>query len=169
MPRMTLSTEESIQLEHDLQIQGHEPYAIVFIKIRGTQYARSVHVFEREPDAREITEYENNASKMKIKGSNAEIQGGSVAAAAELYRRTISRVHNLVVNRVVVPGPIGREEALRLVPPIVKRAAISDLIGDVFQASRISEMEGDEREAAEVAPTGFSGSRSSGPVPVPKD
>jgi hypothetical protein len=172
MAKLGLSDEDYLTIEKACDIKGSEPYAVVYMPIRN-KFVRSVHVFERKPGTKELTDYENATSKMRFRGNKAEIEGGAVAAAAELYRKTISRVFDIVVDRAILAGPIARDEAIRLVEPLVKREAIADIVGEVFRASKIAEMDGHERETAdeadEVPPTGFSGRGASGPVPVEED
>lgn len=171
MAKLGLKDEDYLTIEKARDIKGSEPYTVVYMPLRN-KFVRSVHVFERKPSTKELTDYENATSKMRFRGNKAEIEGGAVAAAGELYRKTIGRVYDLVIDRQIVAGPIARDEAIRLVEPMVKREAIADLVGEVFRASKVAEMDGAERETAdadEVPPAGFSGSRQGGAVSIEKE
>ena len=150
MPKIT--PEDYSKIEAAIQPQGTEDFVVVW-HLRHGRWMRSIHVFERHPMTKEITEYENTASKLKFKGNKAEVEGSQTLAAKNLYDRLVARVYDLPVGRQVLGefgkgGPLTRDEAIREVPVLVKREAIREFVGEVYSASRLAESEGDAEEPA---------------------
>lgn len=153
MPRMTADDYEKI--EKAAGIKGDEGYSVVFHKFRARWY-RSVHVFARQPTTQDITQYEDIASKVKFRGSRAEVEGSQTLASKKLYDRLIDRVYDLPVGLKVLGefgkgGPLSRDEAIDKVPVLVKREAIRDFIGEVYSAARMDEAEGGSDEVVNAS------------------
>lgn len=145
MPKLT--ADDYTKIETAVIPQGTEDYVVVW-HLRHGKWSRSVHVFERQPMTKEITDYENTASKLKFKGNKAEVEGSQTLAARDLYNKLISRVYDLPVGRQVLgefgkDAPLDRSAAIEKVPVLVKREAIREFVGEVYSASRMAESEGD--------------------------
>lgn len=159
--KLVLSKGDHEKIQEMVNLQNEEDYAVVTHRIHG-EWKRSIHVFTRLPSTKELTVYENSASKMKFRaGGQAEIQGGSVEAAGILYNKLVTRVYDLPIgNRVfgevtvnsdgsTSGSPLERNSAIDKVPPLVKREALRDFIGEVYSESRIAEKQGDDDEVKE--------------------
>jgi len=155
--KLLLTKEKHREIQEAIKLDAAEDYSVVTHKRHG-EWERSVHVFNRLPTTKELTIFENTSSKVKFRGANkAEIDSGAVAAAEVLYNKLISRVYNLPQGprKVLAPldGPnsksLSNQEARELVPPLVKREALRDFVGEVYSESRISEREGDDDEVKE--------------------
>lgn len=147
--KLVLKPEDYDKIEALAGIKDTEEYSVVTHKMRGRAF-RSIHVFERQPSTKELTEYEDVASKVKMKGKNAEVGGSTVLASAGLYDKIINRVYDLPIGRRIhgasENGPLQRADAVKLVPPLVKRVAIRDLVGEVYSSSQLEDNEGIETE-----------------------
>lgn len=139
-----MSPEDYAKVEAAINLQNDEDYTVVFHKRHG-QIRRSVHVFSRQATTKEVSAYENTASRLKFKGNKAEIEGSQTLAAEQLYNKLIARVYDLPIGRRVYgeDKPLGAEEARGIVPVLVKREAIRDFLGEVYAASRFDE-DGDD-------------------------
>lgn len=145
MSKIALTEADYLAIEKKCDIKDSEHYAVTYSKVR-TKMVRTVHVFERKPDTREMTRYENEASKLTLRGKKAEIEGGAIGASAALYKVLISRVFDLVEGRQIVEGPIPAQQANSRVDPLTKRAALRDLLGEVYSASQIADQEGEDSD-----------------------
>jgi hypothetical protein len=150
--KLVLSRQDYIQIEGEIKLQGDEDYAVVTHKGKG-EWFRSIHVFQRHPNQKELQTYEHTASRVKLKGNKAELEGQKLLAAKDLYNLLINRVYDLPVGRKIYGNadngepPLDREAAMRLVEPLVKRAAILDMVSEVYSASQIEEREGVDEES----------------------
>lgn len=147
------------KVDHDkiqkiVKLQGEEDYAVVTHRVHG-EWKRSIHVFDRLPTTKEMTDYEDTASRVKFKGQNkAVIEGSQVQASSVLYNKIINRVYDLPlgnrmfgeVNEDGTGRPLNSKEATDRVPSLVKREALRDFIGEVYSESRLAEREGDDEE-----------------------
>lgn len=147
MPK--LREEDYAKIDAIVKPTPDEGYAVVWHKLYGKWY-RSVHVFARQPSTKEVQEYENTASKLRFRSNRAEVEGSQVVAAKQLYDRLIARVYDLPVGRRVLGEgtPLSRDQAVELVPVLVKREAIREFTGEVYAASRLAEEEGETAELA---------------------
>lgn len=143
MPK--ISPEEWQRISDTVNPRDDEGVSVVWHKIRG-RWFRSVHVFQRTPSTKEIAQFENTASRLKFKGTKAEVEGSQITAAVKLYDTLIDRVYDLPKQNGmgVVADLLPRERAAELVPPMVKREALRDFTGEVYSASRMAEDEEDE-------------------------
>lgn len=155
--KLVLKKEDYARIEKLCAIGDKEDYAVVTTRQKGL-IIRSIHVFSRQPMTKEITEYENTASKVKFRGNKAEVEGSQTLAAKHLYDHLIDRAYDVPVGRQVLGAidmndagemigkPLNREEAKEKVPVLLKREAIRDMVGQHWSAGQLVEMEGDEEE-----------------------
>ncbi len=160
--KLVLSREDYSRIEKMCDLKGDEDYAVVTTRHKGL-IIRSIHVFARQPMTKELTEYENTASKVKFKGNRAEVEGSQLLAAKHLYDHLISRAYDVPVGRAIlgelkeVPGeregesrmvgtPLQREDAIAKVPVMIKREAVRDMVAQHWSSGQLVEMEGDEEE-----------------------
>lgn len=139
-----LKSEDYERIEKQVKLEGNEDF-VVCIHRRHNKINFSIHVFDRQPMTQEIVAYEETASKMKFKGTKAQIEGSQVLASKNLYDRLISRVYDLPVGRQNYPLLMD-DEARRIVPALVKREAIRDFVGGVVSANAMADSEGEEGE-----------------------
>lgn len=147
MKSTILKSEDYEKIEKSVNLTGQEDF-VVCVHKRHNKIAFSVHVFERQPSTKEIVAYEETASKMRFKGTKAEIEGSAVLASKNLYDRLIARVYDLPIGRET-HKTLDRENAVRMVPVLVKREAVRDFVGGVISANQLAENEGTEGELSE--------------------
>lgn len=142
----TLNREAHLVIQEKCEISADrgEDYACVFQKGKGYG-VWSIHVFSRQPTQQEIDEYEQKASKLGFKGNKAEIKGSQINAAVNLYNKIVTRAYD-VLQGLREHDRLNAESARTIVPPIVKREAIRQLIAEVYSESRMAEIEGSEDE-----------------------
>lgn len=160
--KLVLTREDYTRIEEMCNLTGDEDYAVVTTRHRGL-IIRSIHVFARQPMTKELTEYENTASKVKFKGNRAEVEGSQLLAAKHLYDHLIHRAYDVPVGRQVLgeltedtsegPNkgkmtgkPLDREGAIAKVPVMIKREAVRDMVAQHWSSGQLVEMEGDEEE-----------------------
>lgn len=139
-----LKSEDYEKIEKSVNLQGSEDF-VVCVHRRHNKVSFSVHVFDRQPMTQEIVAYEETASKMKFKGTKAQIEGSQVLASKNLYDKLITRVYDLPVGRHT-HAKLERADAVQIVPVLVKREAIRDFVGGVQSANSLAESEGEEAE-----------------------
>lgn len=142
-----LRTEDYEQIEAKVNLTGTEDFVVVSQQ-RHNKVNFSVHVFARQPMTKELTKYEETSSRMKLKGTRAELEGSPLLAARDLYNVLIARAYDVRVGRKLVEE-LSADEAKELVPQLVKRAAIREFLGGVEGASEAAEDEGDIQRADE--------------------
>ncbi len=141
--------------------KSEQDFQVTTQRDKGVWY-RTIHIFSRPPMPSELNEYEDKASKIKFKGTKAQIEGSKINAAKDLYNKIILAVFDLPLGRIVygsfevpdpndraktiVGKPLDREEALERVPVLTKRAAILDMVGEVYSAAQLEEREGEDEE-----------------------
>lgn len=155
--KLILSKDDHLKIQALIELTGEEDYSVVSHRIHG-EWKRSIHVFSRLPTTQELTDFENKASKVKFSGGGkARIEGGAVSASETLYNKLVDRVFDLPVgNRIfgevsLVEGkrtgaPLKSADARSRVPPMIKREALRDFLGEVYSESRLAEREGDDDE-----------------------
>ncbi len=155
--KLVLSREDYARIEKMCDLKGEEDYAVVTTRHKG-MIIRSIHVFARQPMTKELTEYENTASKVKFKGNRAEVEGSQLTAAKHLYDHLISRAYDVPVGRFIlgelkesddgkmVGTPLQREDAIAKVPVLIKREAVRDMVAQHWSSGQLVEMEGDDDE-----------------------
>jgi len=155
--KLVLKKEDYTRIEVLCAIKDQEDYAVVTTRQKGV-IIRSIHVFARQPMTKEITEYENTASKVKFRGNKAEVEGSQTLAAKHLYDHLISRAYDVPVGRQILGEittdesgastgrPLTRDEAIAQVPVLLKREAIRDMVGQHWSAGQLIEMEGEDEE-----------------------
>jgi hypothetical protein len=148
MKKLALTPADYEAIEKNCNITGTEDYAVVTHRIRGA-YTRSIHVFDRLPNTKELAEYENPASKLKFRGNKAEVEGSQLLAARDLYNLLIVRAYDVPVGTRTIlggegpdgtPKPLSRDEAKAKVPPMIKREAIRDFVAGHWSQGQISDM-----------------------------
>ena len=151
-----LTRQDHEQIQKLANIQGEEDYAVVISRGKGF-WNRSTHVFSRQPTTNEINDFEQTGSRLKFRGQKAEVQGSAIKASVALYDKLIARAYDVLIGMRTVET-MTAEEARAKVPPITKRAAITEWIGDVHGATRMAEMEGeDDDDSEDERPSNASG------------
>lgn len=155
--KLVLNKDAHRQIQSLIELKDTEEYSVVTHRVHG-EWKRSIHVFARLPTTKELTDYENKASKVKFRGAGkAEVEGGAAVAAETLYNKLVDRVYDLPIgtriygevtleNGVRSGKPLSGEDARGKVPVLVKREALRDFVGEVYSESRLAEREGDEDE-----------------------
>jgi hypothetical protein len=161
---LTREDHALIQLRCNINAESGEDYACVFL--RGKGFGQwSIHVFARQPTQREIDSYEQTASRLKFKGQKAQIEGSQITAAVSLYNLIVIRTYDVLVG-LKSHDTLDRELTIAKVPPLIKREAIRQLIGEVYSESRLAEAEGaDENEDTDDAEAHTSGGREDSEPP----
>jgi|PlaIllAssembly_1097288.scaffolds.fasta_scaffold19329_3 hypothetical protein len=156
--KLRLKPEDYEKIDRIVGLSGEEYYSVVTHRVRG-KWIRSIHVFARQPMTKELTEYENTASRIKMKGNRTEVEGSQLLAAKHLYDALISRAYDVPVGwkiygevdvdetgAVKSGKPLDRPEAVKTVPATIKREALRDTFGEVYSEARVAEMEGEDEE-----------------------
>lgn len=148
-PRLVTRADHD-RIQAAINLQGEEDYCVTVQKGKGT-WVKTVHVFARGPQLHEINRYEQTASKVKFKsGGKAELEGSQITAATTLYDLLIGRAYNVVRGARVIES-VDRDGARTQVPPLTKREAIRELIGEVYSASRMEEVVGSDDDDASAS------------------
>lgn len=143
MPKiLILKPSDYEQIESKINLVGDEDYSVIAQRRLNKVYY-SIHVFARQPSTKEMVEYEETTSRLKFRGTRAEIEGSQVLASKRLYDVLIVRAYDVLVNRQVIET-LDRATAIEKVPILVKREAVRDFIGNVQSASSLAEDEGEE-------------------------
>lgn len=137
-----LSAEDYERIEAKINLTGTEDFVVVSQR-RHTKINFSIHVFKRQPMTKELTQYEETSSRMKLRGTRAEVEGSPLLAAKTLYDKLIDRVYDIRVGRQLVEGPLDASDAVTQVPQLVKREAIREFLGGIEGAEGRAEDEGD--------------------------
>lgn len=141
---LTREDHAKIQSACKLDANKGEDYAAVFV--RGKGFGQwSIHVVTRQPTQKEIDSYEQTASRLKFKGQKAQIEGSQIVAAATLYNAIIARSYDVLVG-LKSHDELNAEQSRAIVPSLVKREAVRQLVGEVYGESRLAEQEGAEDE-----------------------
>jgi hypothetical protein len=140
--KLTRADHALIQQKCHIDSARGEDYAAVFMVGKGFGQW-SIHVFARQATQREIDQYEQTASKLKFKGQKASMEGSQTLAAVNMYNALIARAYDVLVGLTSV-DQMSREEAAQRVPPLVKREAIKQWIGEVYGETRLADAEGDD-------------------------
>ena len=151
LTKRILTRDDHALIQERCNIDGErgEDYACVFQ--RGKGFGQwSIHVFTRQPTQKEIDNYEQTASKLKFKGQKAQMEGSQITAAVTLYNLLITRTYDVLVG-IKSYDQLPREQTVAKVPPLVKREAIRQLIGEVYSESRLAEAEGAGEEGDDEA------------------
>ncbi len=151
--KLVLTRDDYARIEKSCNLKGDEDYAVVTTRHKGL-IVRSIHVFARQPMTKELTEYENTASKVKFKGNRAEVEGSQLLAAKHLYDHLIARAYDVPVGRAILGEikedgegtPLTREEAIAKVPVMIKREAVRDMVAQHWSSGQLIDMEGDDDE-----------------------
>lgn len=147
---LRLKPEDYDRIDEIVKPTGEEFYAVVTTPFRG-RYVRSIHVFARQPNEKELLAFENLSSKIRIRGNRTDFEGSPLEAHARLYNKLIARVYDLPVgNRIlgeIKPDgsgkPLDNSEAQKHVPTMMKRRALNDTLGTHLSESMVTEMEED--------------------------
>ena len=152
---LRLKSDDYKRIDQVVSPKGDEYYTVVTTALRG-QYIRSIHVFSRQPMTKEMTEFENTASRMKFKGTRAELEGSQLLAYKKLYDALIVRAYDVPVGmsihgetvtdehgKVISSNPLNADDARRLVPLVMKREALRDSM-DHMSENRVVEDEGED-------------------------
>ena len=159
MPKLSLSHAEYEKLDKVVGLKDDEFYTVVTHFLRG-RYRRSIHVFHRPPTTKELVNYENTVSKLRIRHNRTDVEGSQTLAARDLYNALIDRAYDVPLGNKILGeieigedgvsvksgSPLTRDQAQELVPPLIKRTAIMDAIGEHYSESRVAEMDGVEEE-----------------------
>jgi hypothetical protein len=137
-----VSREEHAVIQEKCKVRPPEDYSVVLQKGKGF-WNKSIHVFTRQPTAKELQDFDEQASRLKFKGQKAEMEGAPILAAANLYNRLIERAYDVLVG-LESHDNLTSEQARLVVPPLVKREAIREFTAEVYSASRMEEAEGVE-------------------------
>lgn len=141
---ITKQDHETIQQKCDIDGEKGEDYAVVLQRGKGF-WIKSIHVFSRHPTTKEINDYEQTASRLKFKGQKAQVEGSAINAAVAIYNVLVARSYDVLIG-LKEHAQLDAELSRAKVPPMVKREAIRDLIAEVYSASRMAEMEGEDDE-----------------------
>jgi hypothetical protein len=144
---LTKKDYDAVVADPKVALQDGEEFAIVTTKNYGVWH-RSIHVFARRPSSKELNAYEQLASKVKLRGAKAELEGKKLEAARVLYDVLVTRVFDLQVGRKTYPE-LDRDKAIALVEPLVKRGAILDMVSEVYSATQMEEREGEDPSTAD--------------------
>lgn len=142
---LRLTPEQYKKIEDGIYLTGTEDYVVVVQKRHG-QVRYGVHVFERQPSTKEMVKYEETASRVKYRGSRAEVEGSPLLAAKSLYDLLIARAYDIQVGRQVFEN-MTREQCVQLVTPLQKREAIREFLGNVSGLTSATEDDGNEQRA----------------------
>lgn len=145
--RLTAADYE--QIESRINLTGEEDFVVVSQR-RHTKINFSVHVFARQPMTKEMQTYEETASRMKLRGTRADVEGSPIKAAKDLYDKLIVRVYDLRVGRQLLDELDG-SGAAKLVPIVVKREAIREFLGGAEGAEGRNEDEGDTESVEDAS------------------
>lgn len=145
-PKIVTQEDHAI-IQQKCGITGDEDYAVVLQKGKGF-WKKSIHVFARQPNSKELQAYEDSSSKLKFRGQKAEMEGSPLKASEWLYNLLIVRAYDVVVG-LKTHEQLDKAAAARMVPPLVKREAIRELSAEVYSASRMEEAEGVSSEESE--------------------
>jgi hypothetical protein len=156
--KLRLKPEDYEKIDTIVGLTGDEYYSVVTHRVRG-RWIRSIHVFARQPMTKELTEFENTVSRLKVRGNRTEVEGSQLLAAKHLYDALISRAYDVPVGwqirgevavdevgHITTGTPLNREMAVKLVPMTTKREALRDTFGEVYSEARVAEMEGEDEE-----------------------
>lgn len=139
---LRLKPEDYDQIDRQVGLKDEEFYAVVTTPHRG-KFVRSIHVFGRQPNEKELLAFENLSSKIRIRGNRTDFEGSPLEAFARLYNLLIVRVYDVPVgSRILGEGtPLDKYEAQRMVPTMMKRRALNDTVGTHMSESQVTDME----------------------------
>lgn len=140
-----LTDAQYAELESKINLTGEEDYAVLVTK-RHNKASYGVHVFARQPSTKEMVAYEEAVSRVKYKGTRAEVEGSAIKAGKALYDVLIARAYDVQVGRQNYPE-LTRAEAIRVVTDISKREAVREFLGNVSGLTALSEDEGTSEQA----------------------
>jgi hypothetical protein len=142
--RLKLTDAQYDEIESKIGLNGEETYAIVVQKHRG-KMIYGVHVFQRQPSTKELVQYEETASRVKYKGSTAELQGSALLAGVNMYNLLIVRAYDIVVG-MKRHDELDRGTAIASVPGLQKREAVREFLGNVSSLTSVTSDDDDERD-----------------------
>lgn len=137
---------ELIEKDPKVGLKDSEDYAVTTVKNHGV-WVRSIHIFSRRPSAQELHKYEETASRVRLKGNKAELEGKKLVAARDLYNVLIDRVIDAQIGRKNYPL-LTRDEAASNIEPLMKRAAILDMVSEVYSATQLEDREGEDASSS---------------------
>lgn len=149
-PKLVSPEEHAIIQRKCIKDPATEDYVVVVQKAKGF-WQKTIHVFHRQPTQKELQTYEETSSKVKFRGSKAEMEGAPLQAASSLYDKIIERAFDVWVG-LQKHEQMDAATARAKVLPTMKREAIRELVAEVYSASRMEEAEG-HVEAAESSVT----------------
>lgn len=147
--KFSLSQEQYAEIEKKINLTGDEDYAVLLQKRHG-KATYGVHVFERQPSAKEMAKYEEFASRVKYRGTKAEVEGSIVNATVYLYNLLIARAYDVQVGRKMYET-LDRSQSASVVPVGTKREAIREFLSNVVGLTSLAEDEGDEEQSGQFA------------------
>jgi len=181
---LRLKPEDYDRIDAVVPPKGDEYYTVVTTPFRG-RYIRSIHVFHRQPTTKELLAFESLSTKIRIRGNRTDFDGSPLEAHVRLYNTLISRVYdvpvgNTVMGRVVDDAgrpikdgrPLDVAEASKYVPDMMKRRALSDVLGNHITESQATEIADEEEGPVDVtdALAPLSGGRGgAAALPAPGD
>lgn len=144
-----LTPEKYQIIEDKIALTGDEDYVVVVQKRHG-KATFGVHVFARQPSTKEMMRYEECASRVKYRGTRAEVEGSAILATKELYNVLIARAYDIQVGRKVYET-MDREQAKSLVTDLGKREAIREFLGNVSGLTSLNEEDGGSETEGQFA------------------
>jgi hypothetical protein len=142
-PRIVTRADHD-KIQSRIHLQDEEDYAVTIQKGKGF-WVKTVHVFARRPSLKEINDYEQTASRIKFRGSKAEMEGSQIQAAVSLYNLLVARCYDVLVGMRTFPQ-LDAAGSRAKVDPLIKREAVRELIGEVYSATRMEESLGGQPE-----------------------
>ena len=147
MPKQSLrlKPEDYDRIDLVVKPKDDEFYSVVTTPWRG-RFVRSIHVFHRQPNTKELLAFEALSAKIRIRGNRTDFDGSPLEAYVRLYNTLISRAYDVPVgNRImgeVTEGrgkPLDVAEAQKYVPDMLKRRALVDVLGTHITESMAAE------------------------------
>jgi hypothetical protein len=148
MSKYRLSPEQYSTIESKINLTGDEDY-VVLVQKRHGRAIFAVHVFGRQPMPKEMVQYEETASRVKYRGTRAEVEGSSLMAAQQLYNKLVVRAYDVQVGRTL-HDQLDADQAKAVVPMVAKREAIREFLGNVAGLTSLADDEGDDERGGGV-------------------
>jgi hypothetical protein len=144
---LKLSAEQYKTIESKINLTGDEDYVVV-VQRRHGKATFGVHVFERQPSTKEMVAYEETASRVKYRGSRAEVEGSAILATKNLYDTLIARAYDIQVGRTL-HEMLDRGQAKVKVTDLGKREAIREFLGSVAGLTSLNEDDGKDENVGQ--------------------
>lgn len=138
---LRLTSDQYDQIEKKLDLKGDEDFAVVVQK-RHNRVRYGAFVFERQPSPKEMARYEELASRVKYKGTRAEIEGSAVQATTYIFDLLIARAQDIQSGRTVYET-LDRDGARKVTPVLTKREAVREFLSNVSSLTSATEDEAD--------------------------